>query len=47
MTTVRIGHNEINIPDSQLDGLTGARLKELANIPSDKVLIEQIGRAHV
>ncbi len=41
MTTVRIGHNEINIPDSQLDGLTGARLKELANIPSDKVLIER------
>ena len=41
MRTVRIGSHEINIPDTQLDGLTGARFKELANVPSDKVLIER------
>lgn len=41
MTTVKIGTHEINIPDTQLDGLTGARFKEIANVPSDKVLIER------
>jgi hypothetical protein len=41
MTTVKIGSHEINIPDTQLDGLTGARFKEMANVPADKVLIER------
>ncbi len=41
MPTVRIGSHEINIPDTQLDGLTGARFKEMANVPADKVLIER------
>lgn len=39
MTTVKIGSHEINIPDTQLDGLTGARFKELANVSPDKVLV--------
>ena len=41
MTTVRIGNHEINIPDTQLDGLTGAKFKELASVPTEKVLIER------
>lgn len=41
MKTIKIGSHEINIPDTQLDGLTGARLREIANVPEDKVLIER------
>jgi len=41
MPTVRIGSHEINIPETQLDGLTGARFKEIAQVPTDKVLIER------
>lgn len=41
MPTVRIGSHEINIPDTQLEGLTGAQFKQMANVPADKVLIER------
>ncbi len=41
MPTVKIGNHEINIPDTQLDGLTGARFKDIAQVPAEKVLIER------